>query len=414
MSDDVNPNPSAIALGRVGRVVAVEDDGHTFHARMQSGGAARVSATQYLAVDPGDTVLIGESSWQVVPDDVWFDERSIGIVRLIEKKGVLLETALGLRFLRKVPRKKLNLVPGNTVEFDDFHGVTRVVSDTPIRARDSGVEQDVLKEYLVKHDPENGPTFDSFGGYHDVRERAVELIETQLNRKDALDEMGARPVKGIIFTGPPGTGKTHLARVIAHESKATFFLVSGPSIVSKWLGDSEDTLRRIFEAAASEERAIIFFDEIDSIAERRTDDSHEASKRLVAQLLTLMDGFDQKHSNVVVIAATNRIEQVEPALLRPGRFDWEIPFGLPTAQDRLEILQVRAKELKTTGDLPLAEVASMTDGWSAARLNSIWTEAGLVAAGDGRKSIADEDVAQAFERVQSRASREMNEVDHVA
>lgn len=407
-------NPSSITVGRVARVVVVEGDERTFHARVQGGGVARVSSTAFVPLDPGDTVLISDQSWQTVPKDLWFDERTIGVVRLLDKKGVLLETALGLRLLRKKAPKELKLIPGNTVEFDDFNGVTRVISKAPIRVRDAGVENDVLKEYLVKHDEKNGPTFDSFGGYHEVRARAVELIETQLNQREALDEMGARPVKGIIFSGPPGTGKTHLARVIAHESKAKFFLVSGPSIVSKWLGDSEDTLRRIFEAAAKEERAIVFFDEIDSIAERRTNDSHEASKRLVAQLLTLMDGFDQKNSNVVVIAATNRIEHVEPALLRPGRFDWEIPFGMPSAQDRLEILEVRAKQLQTFGVLPLVEIAGITDGWSAARLNSIWTEAGLVAASDGRRAIADEDMAQGFDRVRSRPTREMQGGNDVA
>lgn len=411
---DATENPSEIAIGRVGRVVAIEDDHRTFHARIQGGGAARVSSTVPVLVEAGDTVLISESGWRAVPNEVWFDERSVGVVRIVMKREVLLETALGLRLLRKKPPKKLKLVAGNTVEFDEFNGVTRVISESPIRVRDVGIEQDVHSEYVVDRDEKSGPTFDSFGGYHAVRERAIELIETQLNKKDVLDEMHARPVKGIIFTGPPGTGKTHLARVIAHESKAKFFLVSGPSIVSKWLGDSEDTLRRIFEAAAEEERAIIFFDEIDSIAERRTDDSHEASKRLVAQLLTLMDGFDQADSNVVVIAATNRIEDVEPALLRPGRFDWEIAFGLPSVQDRFEILAVRAKELQTVGELPLVELAALTEGWSAARLNSIWTEAALVAAGDDRRSISDEDLGQALERVSARPSREHAEVRSVA
>lgn len=413
MSDEINP--SLINVGRVARVVAVEDDGRTFHARIQGGGVARVSSTAFVSVEPGDTVLIGDASWHSVPKDVWFDERSIGIVRLLEKKGVLLETSLGLRLLPKKSSKKLKLAPGNTVEFDDHNGVVRVISETPIRTHDMSADADVLKEYLVEHDEKNGPTFNSFGGYHDVRERAVELIETQLDRKALLDEIGVRPVKGIIFSGSPGTGKTHLARIIAHESKATFFLVSGPSIVSKWLGDSEDTLRRIFEAATKAKRAIIFFDEIDSIAERRTGDSHEASKRLVAQLLTLMDGFDEKKdSNVVVIAATNRIDDIEPALLRPGRFDWEILFELPNAQDRFEILQVRASQLKTIGTLPLVEIASITEGWSGARLNSIWTEAGLVAAGDGRSSIAGEDLAQAFDRVQSRPTREVQESNNVS
>ncbi|MBK2942544.1 ATP-binding protein, partial [Klebsiella pneumoniae] len=168
------------------------------------------------------------------------------------------------------------------------------------------------------------------------------LIDTQMLRQDELRAIGARPVKGVLFTGPPGTGKTHLARIIAQESGADFYLVSGPTVVSKWVGDSEETLRRIFEAAAASSggRAIVFFDEIDSSAERRAGDTHEASRRLVAQLLTLMDGFGRDGANVVVIAATTRADALDPALTRPGRFDWELEFGMPTLHDRYCILKV--------------------------------------------------------------------------
>jgi len=405
---EVVGNPSEVILGRVARVVAIEADGRTFHARLQGGGAVRVSSTAFVTVGVGDNVLVGDAGWQSIPDDVWIDERTVGVVRLLEKDGVLLESALGLRFLRRKPNKKLKLAAGNTVEFDDFGGVVRVISESPIRVRDVGVDvEDVLRDYLLERDEENGPTFDQFGGYPEVVARARELIETQLERREELKSIRARPVKGVIFTGPPGTGKTHLARIIAHESGADFFLVSGPSIVSKWMGDSEDTLRKIFDAAAASKRkrAIIFFDEIDSIAESRSGDSHEASKRLVAQLLTLLDGFESSAGEVIVIAATNRVDDIDEALLRPGRFDWEIEFGLPTAADRYEILRVSARRVNTVGDLPLEEIAQLSDGWSAARLTSVWTEAALFAASDRRGAIADEDLAQAFERVSSRPLR---------
>lgn len=171
--------------------------------------------------------------------------------------------------------------------------------------------------------------------------------------------------------------------------------------MSKWVGDSEETLRRLFEDAAKRECAIIFFDEIDSIAARRSSDSNGESKRVVAQLLTLLDGF-KPDSNVIVIAATNRVEDIDEALLRPGRFDWEIAFDLPTERDRLEILKMKAGELQVGDELPIDDLARATDGWSGAMLTAIWTEAALLAAGDQRSKIADEDLAIAFERVRSR------------
>jgi len=153
----------------------------------------------------------------------------------------------------------------------------------------------------------------------------------------------------------------------------------------------------------------VFFDEIDSIAERRTGDSHEASKRVVAQLLTLMDGFDDKGKSVVVIAATNRVESLDPALTRPGRFDWEIEFGSPNVIDRYEILRVGARRLRTADNLPFEDVAAMTSGWSAADLSAIWVEAALLAAGDARGEISSEDMVQGFERILIRPRRGVEE-----
>lgn len=396
--------------GNLIKVLDVIDDGSAFFGRLPDGRTVRFSLGEPVALKRGDIVLVGQDRWAIASDAVWPDDSAVGVVRRILDDGIAIESGVTIRVLKGTPA--IEVAVGNTVEFNEIDGITRIVAETPLRLRDIGVDEDDVRSFLV--DGDESATFASFGGYHDVRARAIELIETQLDKKDALDAIGARPVKGIIFTGPPGTGKTHLARIIARESKAAFYLVSGPSIVSKWVGDSEETLRRIFDSAAKEKRAIVFFDEIDSIAERRTDESHEASKRLVAQLLTLLDGFDQKSSNVVVIAATNRIEDVDEALLRPGRFDWEIPFGMPTIADRFEILVVGARKHKTLGHLPLEEIASLTDGWSAARLTSIWTEAALVAASDGRNSISDEDLAEALERVSNRPSRGRKEGGHVA
>ncbi|WP_246877655.1 ATP-binding protein [Microbacterium maritypicum] len=352
-------------------------------------------------------IIVGEDGWRQVPDETWPEPNSVAVIRSVLEDGtVLVDNGVNLKPLHN--EREIDVEVNNTVEYSDIEGVIRVVSSAPLRSSLSEqiTIEDVRKEYLWS-EKGLGSGFSDFGGYPDVKARARELIETQLERRKKLDKIKARPVKGVLFTGPPGTGKTHLARIIARESAAEFYLVSGPTVVSKWVGDTEDTLRKIFEAATTSEsgRAIIFFDEIDSIAERRGGDSHESSRRLVAQLLTLMDGFDDKGKSVIVIAATNRAEALDPALLRPGRFDWEIQFGMPDLYDRLEILKVRAGKLTTTGELPLEDVASLTGGWSAAELTAIWTEAALVAAGDDRGAIAAEDLAAAYERVASKPRR---------
>lgn len=389
--------------GHLIKVLEVLEGGDAFLGRTANGGAVRFSLGQPADIHRGSVVFVNEDRWEVVPETAWPEIPEVAIIRKILDDGLLIEYGAGIRF---VPGpSSVEVTVGNTVQFSEVDGVLRVLEEGPVRYRDEGVGDDSIAEYLVTPGVD-GPTFASFAGYHDVRQRAVELIETQLKNRARLSALGARPVKGIIFTGPPGTGKTHLARVIAHESKASFYLISGPSIVSKWVGDSEQAIRRIFRAAAKKNSAIIFFDEIDSIAERRTEQSHEASRRLIAQLLTELDGFDQGSSNLIVIAATNRIESIDEALLRPGRFDWEITFGLPTAQDRLEILELGAAQMQAQGTLPLESVAAASDGWSAARLSSLWTEAALFAAADDRRAIVDEDVAQAFERVSRRPVRE--------
>lgn len=397
--------------GQLIKVLAVVEEGRTFFGRIPNGGTARFSFGVEAHLKRGDVVLVGlgeDARWFPAPDAVWPDDNSVGVVRKLLDDGVAIEGGAGIRVIKGQP--SVAVAVGNTVEYTDIDGIIRVIAETPLRYRDAGVDED-LREYLVNLN-EDSLTFDSFGGYEDVVARAKELIETPLNRSSELKEIGAQPVKGVIFTGPPGTGKTHLARIIAHVSKAKFYLVSGPSIVSKYVGDSEETLRRLFEAASKDERAIIFFDEIDSIAARRSHDSNGEAKRVVAQLLTLLDGFEA-NNNVVVIAATNRVEDVDEALLRPGRFDWEIEFSLPTLADRYKILQVRARTLATVDPLPLEELAQLTEGWSGAMLTALWSEAALVAAGDRRKAIADEDLAAAYERVRTRPAHVRSENSHV-
>jgi transitional endoplasmic reticulum ATPase len=209
----------------------------------------------------------------------------------------------------------------------------------------------------------------------------------------------------VLFTGDPGTGKTMLARIIAKETDSVLYRIRGPEFVSKWVGDSEEVLRMIFEDAAKKERAIVFFDEIDSVAGRREENDHEASRRIVATLLTMMDRSEPEE-NVLVLATTNRPEDIDEALLRAGRFDWTIEFPRPTLEDRVEILTLGAEHHETEGNLPLAEIATQSEGWTGADLALIWSEATLFAVAEDREAIMAEDFVAGFKRVQAERQHE--------
>lgn len=383
----------ATFAGALARVVRVAENSEIVYAMFQNGNIVRLVADGPTLIEADDVVLVGDGRWLVVEDDLWQEPRGVGVVRKKLDDRLVVEAPGGLLITDQVG--DIELAAGNTILYSSHEGAVEVLDESPMRIRDR--DEDVDDVTRFEFSASKGDLgYDDFGGYSVVVERARHIIETQFNYKTRLDEIKARPVRGVLFSGPPGTGKTYLARVIAAESDAAFFLVSGPAIVSKFVGDTEHLLRGIFREAESRERAIVFFDEIDSIASERNEGSHEASDRLVAQLLTEMDGFNQAQGNVIVLAATNRPESIDPALRRPGRFDWEIMFGLPDAEDRLAVLEVDARRLTTLGPLPLESLAEQSAGWSGSELASIWTEAALLAARDDRSAIDGEDVLQAF------------------
>ncbi|MPQ93227.1 26S protease regulatory subunit [Thioclava sp. JE_KL1] len=403
-------NSDETIKGELLKIVHLDEETGTVFVRYSDGRTARLNNVDFGSFSANDVILAHEGGFQKVPAQVWPHSQLTSIVRKILSDGTVLGESGSAIIVLSNP-DGLNLELDFTVEFDSGNSaITRIISKEPIRARQHLAEEELSPASFLVKPQADGLSFENFGGYPSVVARAKELIETQLERRDELEKIGARPVKGILFTGPPGTGKTHLARIIANQAGADFYDISGPAIVSKWVGDTEELLRKIFEHAKNSDRgkAIIFFDEIDSIAESRTGDSHEASRRLVAQFLTLMDGFETNKNATVVIAATNRAEALDPALTRPGRFDWEIEFGLPSLDDRIEILTIGTQSIRCSSDLPLVEIATRAHDWSAARLTSIWTEAALIAASDKREKIAGEDLAQAFERVSRRPERKMN------
>ncbi len=206
-----------------------------------------------------------------------------------------------------------------------------------------------------------GITYEDIGGLKDEVQRVREMIELPMKHPELFQQLGIEPPKGVLLHGPPGTGKTLLAKAVANECGAEFFSIAGPEIMSKYYGESEQRLREIFENARDNAPSIIFIDELDSIAPRREEVTGEVERRVVAQLLTMMDGLEER-GQVVVIGATNRVDAVDPALRRGGRFDREIEIGVPDTRDRLEILQIHTRGMPLE-NVNLEKLASTTHGF---------------------------------------------------
>jgi transitional endoplasmic reticulum ATPase len=226
--------------------------------------------------------------------------------------------------------------------------------------------------------PDDIVTYDDLGGMEREVHKIREMIELPLTHPEVFDRLGMKPPKGVLLHGPPGCGKTLLGRAVAHESEAAFIYVSGPEIIQKFYGESESRLRKIFEDASRRAPCIIFFDEIDSLAPKRERVEGEVEKRVVAQLLALMDGLKSR-GDVIVMAATNRPNSIDPALRRPGRFDREIVIGIPNVQGRREILEIHARGMPLAGDVDLGELAATTHGFTGADLSALCTEAAIAA-----------------------------------
>ncbi|KAJ7546546.1 hypothetical protein O6H91_08G043800 [Diphasiastrum complanatum] len=218
--------------------------------------------------------------------------------------------------------------------------------------------------------------YDDVGGVRKQMAQIRELVELPLRHPQLFKSIGVKPPKGILLFGPPGSGKTLIARAVANETGAFFFLINGPEIMSKLAGESESNLRKAFEEAEKNAPAIIFIDEIDSIAPKREKTHGEVERRIVSQLLTLMDGLKSR-SHVIVMGATNRPNSIDPALRRFGRFDREIDIGVPDEVGRLEVLRIHTKNMKLTEDVDLEKVAHDTHGFVGSDLAALCTEAAL-------------------------------------
>ncbi|MEO9296144.1 MAG: CDC48 family AAA ATPase [Nitrososphaera sp.] len=219
-------------------------------------------------------------------------------------------------------------------------------------------------------------SYEDIGGLRNEVQKVREMIELPLRHPEIFERIGIEAPKGVLLHGPPGTGKTLLAKAVANETNAGFYSIGGPEIMSKFYGESEERLREIFKEAEENAPSIIFIDEIDSIAPKREEVSGDVEKRIVSQLLTLMDGIKSR-GKLVVIGATNRPNAIDPALRRPGRFDREIEIGIPDEAGRLDILQIHTRGMPLTDDVDLASIARVTHGFVGADLEALSKEAAM-------------------------------------
>ena len=306
-----------------------------------------------------------EASVQFGSDAAGMVKRQILKRPVVERDIVPVMSSTNHPFMRS-PGQAIPLIAVET----DPDGVCLITEDTEVELREepiSGFEK-----------TGGGITYEDIGGLQNEIQRVREMVELPMKHPQIFKKLGIEPPQGVLLHGPPGTGKTLLAKAVANETSASFFSIAGPEIISKYYGESEQQLREIFEDAKEESPSIIFIDELDSIAPKREDVTGEVERRVVAQLLTMMDGLEAR-GQVIVIAATNRVDSVDPALRRPGRFDREIEISVPDEVGRKEILQIHTRGMPLSDDVSLDHLADETHGFVGADIESLTKEAAMKA-----------------------------------
>ncbi|QKY16990.1 CDC48 family AAA ATPase [Halorubrum sp. CBA1229] len=287
-------------------------------------------------------------------------------------EGQTIRTSMGFGLMggqsQAVPMKVASTTPSGTVVITD---------DTEIEISEVPAEE-LAERSGSGEGASEGPdvAYEDIGGLDSELEQVREMIELPMRHPELFKRLGIDPPKGVLLHGPPGTGKTLIAKAVANEIDASFHNISGPEIMSKYYGESEEQLREIFEEASEEAPSIIFMDELDSIAPKREEAGGDVERRVVAQLLSLMDGLEER-GEVVVIGATNRVDAIDPALRRGGRFDREIEVGVPDRDGRKEILQVHTRNMPLVDGIDLDEYAENTHGFVGADLESLAKESAM-------------------------------------
>ncbi len=370
------------------------------------GGKAR----EELGISTGDVVkLMGKKAalaiaWPAHPDDEDEEAARIdGILR--QNSGVGLGDKVKVSKVETKEAKKLVLAPQQPVRFHagfDQYVKKKLVGKPLIKGNvlpigvfgtplplvvfstlpsgpvmiSESTDVEVKTEPMKEVGKVQSVTYDDVGGLEEEMQKIREMVELPLRHPELFERLGIEPPKGVLLYGPPGTGKTLLAKAVANESDANFFYIGGPEVVSKYVGESEQRIRQLFDEAQKSSPSIIFIDELDAIAPKREEVSGEVERRMVSQLLTLMDGLKSR-GEVIVIAATNRPDSIDPALRRPGRFDREIELGVPDAKGREAILQIHTRNMPLEKDVDLRELAALTHGYTGADLSSLTKEAAI-------------------------------------
>ncbi len=381
----------------------LENGGHVFIENPQNGKKTAARTWPGYPEDTGEGVIRIDAQLRNRIDAAINDTVDVSIANL--KSASVVTIAVPNRYtirgnLESIIHKKLNGKPvsiNQTVPFSYDIGSLGGQTKQPIPLKIIDIQPDVpavvTEETDVRIEQINQEHFNTaragssksstvayedIGGLNEELEQVREMIEIPMRHPELFQQLGIEPPKGVLMHGPPGTGKTLIAKAVANEVDAEFFTISGPEIMSKYYGESEEQLREIFEEAAESSPAIIFMDEIDSIASQRGEASGDVERRVVAQLLSLMDGLEER-SEVIVIGATNRVDAIDPALRRGGRFDREIEIGAPNQKGRREIFDVHARAMPLSDDIELDNYAERTHGFVGADIEALCKEAAMTA-----------------------------------
>ena len=280
--------------------------------------------------------------------------------RLVDRPATRGDTLLIMMLGHSVPFMVVNTRP---------NGIVKIAPTTEIS---------IMSEPVPELEMPSRTTYEDIGGLEEEIRRIREMVELPLRHPEVFQRLGIDPPKGVLLHGPPGCGKTLLARAVANESEANFYAINGPEIMSKFYGESEARMRKMFEDAEKNAPSILFIDELDAIAPKRSEVTGEVERRVVAQLLASMDGLKGR-GHIIVIGATNRPDAIDEALRRPGRFDREIEIGIPAREGRIEILQIHTRGMPLDVDVDLTRVSDITHGYTGADLEALCRESAMKA-----------------------------------